>query len=41
MIELSNPPQGQMDIWVGSYGSGAYVSGTLYVTEFDLDPSDY
>jgi stringent starvation protein B len=41
LVELSNPPPGQMDVWVGSYSSGSLVPGTLYITEFDLDPGDY
>jgi hypothetical protein len=41
MVELTNPSQGVYDIWVGSYGSGDYVPGTLYITELSLDPGDY
>lgn len=37
-ITLSPPSQGQYDIWVGSYSSGEYVSGTLYITELDINP---
>ncbi len=36
MVEFSNPPQGQYDVWVGSYGSGEYISGVLGITELDL-----
>ncbi|MGF1464766.1 MAG: peptidase S1 [Sandaracinaceae bacterium] len=32
-IDLRNPPQGQYDIWVGSYASGQNIRGQLYVTE--------
>jgi serine protease Do len=41
LVELTNPPQGQIDIWVGSYGADNFVDGTLYVTELDYDPGDY
>lgn len=34
MVDISNPPSGQYDIWVGTYdGSGQYVDGQLHVTE--------
>lgn len=39
MVGLSNPQEGQYDIWVGSYSAGGYVSGTLHVTERELDPT--
>jgi uncharacterized protein YraI len=32
-IDFSAPSSGRYDIWVGSYAEGAFVSGTLYVTE--------
>jgi hypothetical protein len=32
-IDYSAPAGGRYDIWIGSYVSGASVSGTLYVTE--------
>ncbi len=32
-IDFNNPASGTYDVWIGSYSSGAYVSGTLYVTE--------
>jgi hypothetical protein len=32
-IDFNNPAGGSYDIWVGSYAAGAFVSGTLYVTE--------
>jgi serine protease Do len=41
MVELNNPASGQIDIWVGSYGSGEFVNGTLYITELSYDPSDF
>ena len=41
MVEFTNASSGQYDIWVGSYSSGEYVGGTLYVTELSYDPSDY
>ncbi len=33
MIDISNPPGGQYDIWVGSYSSGRLIPATLYLTE--------
>ena len=38
MVVLRNPPQGQYDVWVGSFDAGAFVPGTLNFTELDLDP---
>lgn len=36
LIELSDPPTGQYDIWVGSYGSGGTGStATLFITELE------
>jgi len=32
-IDFSSPASGRYDIWIGSYAQGAFVSGTLYVTE--------
>jgi hypothetical protein len=32
-IDFQNPSSGTYDIWVGSYASGQFVSGTLYITE--------
>jgi hypothetical protein len=32
-IDFNNPAGGSYDVWVGSYASGTFVSGTLYVTE--------
>ncbi len=41
-IEFSNPATGAIEIWVGSYTSGGYMSGRLYITELSsYDPSDY
>jgi hypothetical protein len=34
-IDFNSPASGQYDIWVGSYSSGNFVSGTLYITEVD------
>jgi hypothetical protein len=31
-IDFNNPAGGTYDIWIGSYASGTFVSGTLYVT---------
>lgn len=39
MVTLNNPVAGQYDIWVGSYNAGAYVSGSLFVSEQNLSPS--
>jgi hypothetical protein len=34
MVDISNPPSGQYDIWVGTYdGSGQFVDGRLGITE--------
>lgn len=33
MIDISGPPGGQYDIWVGSYRAGQNINGTLFVTE--------
>ena len=38
MVVIQSPLPGQYDIWVGSYDPGAYVSGTLHVTELAVDP---
>jgi serine protease Do len=32
-IDIPNPPEGQFDIWVGSYNSDENIDGTLYITE--------
>jgi hypothetical protein len=32
-VDIAGPPQGQYDIWIGSYRSGENVRGTLHVTE--------
>ena len=32
-IDFSNPTGGTYDVWIGSYASGTFVSGTLYITE--------
>jgi hypothetical protein len=31
-IDFNNPAGGSYDIWVGSYASGSFISGTLYIT---------
>ena len=40
LVDIPNPATGQIDIWVGTYSSGDYASGTIYVTEADLTPAD-
>ena len=40
LVDISNPATGQIDIWVGSYSSDGFPSGTLYVTETNLTPAD-
>ncbi|HJK90907.1 MAG TPA: hypothetical protein RMH85_00590 [Polyangiaceae bacterium LLY-WYZ-15_(1-7)] len=32
-VSISNPPDGQYDIWVSSYRAGENIRGTLYMTE--------
>lgn len=32
-IDLNSPSNGTYDIWVGSFSSGRFISGTLYITE--------
>jgi hypothetical protein len=32
-IDFNNPAGGTYDIWVGSYATGTFVSGTFYITE--------
>ncbi|MBN1179612.1 MAG: hypothetical protein JXD18_10390 [Anaerolineae bacterium] len=39
LIELDTPPEGQYDIWVGSYSAEDFIEGTLYITELGLDPA--
>jgi len=39
LVAISDPPEGQYDIWVGSYNAGAYVTGTLNITERNLEPA--
>ena len=38
LIILENPPEGQYDIWVGSYQRGQFISGKLSITELGLKP---
>jgi hypothetical protein len=40
LVELSNPPAGQYDVWVGSYMPDVFVAGAIYVTELDIGPGD-
>jgi hypothetical protein len=40
LVDIPNPAAGQIDIWVGTYSSGEYASGTLYVTGMDFSPTD-
>ena len=36
MVSWSNPPSGQYDIWIGTYGSGSGMAGaTLTISELD------
>lgn len=35
MVVLNNPKEGQYDIWVGSYDSGEYYPGVLFISELD------
>jgi hypothetical protein len=34
-IEFSSPESGWYDIWIGSYQSGEFIPGTLFITELD------
>jgi hypothetical protein len=34
-IDFNNPTSGRYDIWIGSYSSGTFIPGTLYVTEIN------
>ena len=36
-VLLSDPPEGQYDIWVGSYERGEFFSGTLSISELDAE----
>jgi hypothetical protein len=36
-IDFSPPAGGYYDIWIGSYQSGAFISGTLNITELDYN----
>jgi len=38
MLRLSGYGEGRYDIWVGSYNSGEYISGTLTITELNSQP---
>lgn len=37
LVNLTGTSEGQFDIWVGSYQSGEYISGTLYITELSVE----
>jgi hypothetical protein len=34
-IDFQNPSSGVYDVWVGSYSSDTFATGTLYITELD------
>jgi serine protease Do len=38
MVEFTNPTAGTYDVWIGSYSSGQYISGTLKITELNITP---
>jgi hypothetical protein len=38
MVEITDADDGQYDIWVGSFTTGEFISGTLYITELDTTP---
>jgi serine protease Do len=38
MVDLRGYPEGQYDIWIGSYSSGDYISGKLTITELSGTP---
>lgn len=40
-LTFGSPPTGHYDIWIGSYNSGDYIDGRLYITELGLTPDDY
>ena len=40
LVDIPSPPQGQYDIWVGSFEAGEFVEGTLYITERDIYPGN-
>ena len=40
LVDIPNPATGQINIRVGTYSSGDFASGTLYVTETSLTPAD-
>lgn len=35
-IDFNSPQGGYYDIWIGSYSPGAFISGTLYITEVSI-----
>ena len=38
LIVLSDPLEGQYDIWVGTFEDGGWIPGELNITELDLEP---
>lgn len=38
MVVINDPPEGQYDIWIGSYYADDYISGTLSISELDVSP---
>lgn len=40
LVDIESPPEGQFDVWVGSYSSGEFIVGTLYITEMDYAPDN-
>lgn len=38
MVVVDNPPEGQYDIWIGTYGRDETAFGTLNITELDRGP---
>ena len=41
MVEFEPAEDGAYDIWIGSFSDDEFIDGTLYITELDLDPSDF
>jgi hypothetical protein len=40
MVIVDSPLEGQYDVWVGSFEPGAYVEGTLAITELNRTPAE-
>ena len=36
-VDFADPGSGTYDIWIGSYASGSFPTGTLYITEVDAN----